>query len=262
VTPNDAPGLTVRHLHPPRIGRWTGHGHIFEAIRTFFEETMTKYSTLLLAAIAVACTTSRAPSTDTAAAHAPADPDVAVQGTGVPGGFTAITDDTTAQMTNARYASTNGSWDVTTGPAHIIFAAKDTASGSYTASATFTQLEAPHHPEGYGIIFGGKNLSSPDRSYNYFLVRGNGAFLVKTRNGAKVTDVMAWRTDAAVPKADGAGKATYRLAVRVAADSVRFLVNDKQVAAVKAGTIATDGVAGLRINHNLHVSTAPVSISR
>jgi len=223
---------------------------------------MTKYSTLLLAAIAVACSTSRTPATDTAAAHAPADPDVAVQGTGVPSGFTAITDDTTAQMTNARYVSKNGSWEVTTGPAHIVFASKDTATGSYTASASFTQLEAPHHPEGYGIIFGGKNLTSPDRSYNYFLVRGNGAFLVKSRNGAKVTDVLAWRTDPAVPKADSTGKASYRLAVRVAADSVRFMVNDKQVAAVKAGTIATDGVAGLRVNHNLHVTTAPVSISR
>jgi hypothetical protein len=223
---------------------------------------MTKYTTLLIAACAAACSASRTPATDTATAHAPADPDVAVQGTGVPSGFTAITDDTTAQMTNARYATKNGNWEITTGPAHIIFSAKDTASGSYTASATFTQLEAPHHPEGYGIIFGGKNLTAPDRSYTYFLVRGNGAFLVKSRNGAKTTDVLAWRTDDAVPKADSAGKATYRLAVRVGADSVRFVVNDKQVGAVKSGTIATDGVAGLRVNHNLHVTTSPVSISR
>lgn len=223
---------------------------------------MTKYTTLLLVAMTAACSSTRTPVTDTAAGRAPADPDVAVQGTGVPAGFTAITDDTTAQMTNARYATKNGSWEVTTGPAHIIFAGKDTASGSYSASATFTQLEAPHHPEGYGIIFGGKNLATSDRIYTYFLVRGNGAFLVKSRNGAKTTDVLAWRTDDAIPKADSAGKATYRLAVRVAADSVRFMVNDKQVGAVKSGTIATDGIAGLRINHNLHVATSPVSITR
>ena len=64
------------------------------------------------------------------------------------------------------------------------------------------------------------------------------------------------------PKADSGGKATYRLAIRVAADSVRFMVNDKPVGAVKAGAIATDGVAGLRINHNLHILTAPITISR
>lgn len=223
---------------------------------------MTKCTMLLLAAMTAACSSTRTAATDTAAGRAPADPDVAVQGNGVPTGFTAITDDTTAQITNARYVTKNGSWEVTTGPAHIIFAAKDTASGAFTASATFTQLEAPHHPEGYGIIFGGKNLTSSDRIYTYFLVRGNGAFLVKSRNGAKTTDVLAWRTDDAVPKADSAGKATYRLAVRVAADSVRFTVNDKQVGAVKSGTVATDGIVGLRINHNLHVTTAPVSITR
>jgi len=93
-------------------------------------------------------------------------------------------------------------------------------------------------------------------------VRGNGQFLVKTRNGAKTSDVLAWRADPAISKADSAGKVTYRMSVRVAADSVRFMFNDKQVAAVKAGTIATDGVAGLRINHNLHLTTSPVAIAR
>jgi hypothetical protein len=237
------------------------HGHIFEPF-ALFEETMTKYTTLLLAATIAACSAKPQPATDSAASHASADPDVAVQGSGVPSGFTAITDDTTAQITNARYVTSGSSWDVTTGPAHIIFAAKDTASGAYTASATFSQLEAPRHPEGYGIIVGGKDLGSPNRIYTYFLVRGNGAFLVKSRNGARTTDILAWRTDPGVPKADSAGKATYRLAIRVAPDSVRFLVNDKQVGAVKAGTIATDGIAGLRINHNLHVTTSPVSITR
>ena len=223
---------------------------------------MTKYTMLLLAATLAACSTKTSQTTDSAPAHPPADPDVAVQGTGIPAGYTAITDDSTAPITNARYAATGGNWDVTTGPAHIIYAGKDTASGAYTASATFSQLEAPRHPEGYGLIVGGRDLASPNRVYTYFLVRGNGEFLVKSRAGAKTTDVLAWRADAAVPKADGAGKATYRLAIKVAADSVHFLVNDKPVGAVKAGTIATDGIAGLRINHNLHVLTAPVTVSR
>lgn len=226
------------------------------------KETMTRYTTLLFAATLAACSTKPSQATDTATAHAPADPDVAVQGTGIPAGFTAITDDTTAQITNARYATKGGSWEVTTGPAHIVFAAKDTARGAYTASTTFTQLEAPHHPEGYGIFVGGRDLGSPSRAYTYFLVRGNGEFLVKSRAGAKTTDVLAWRSNPAVPKADSSGKASYRLAIRVDADSVHFLVNDKQVAALKAGTVATDGVAGLRINHNLHVTTSPIAIAR
>jgi hypothetical protein len=223
---------------------------------------MTKYTTLLLVATLAACSTKAPRTADSTAPHNAADPDVAVQGTGIPSGYTAITDDTTAQISNARYAVKDANWDVTTGPAHIIFAGKDTARGAYTASATFAQQETPRHPEGYGIFIGGRDLASPNRAYTYFLVRGSGELLVKSRAGAKTTDVLAWRANPAVPKADGQGKATYRLAIRVAADSVRFLVNDAQVGAVKAGTIATDGVAGLRVNHNLHVVTAPVTISR
>jgi len=223
---------------------------------------MTRYTTLLLAATLAACGTRTSKATDTATAHVPADPDVAAQGTGIPAGFTAITDDTTAQITNARYVTKAGSWEVTTGPAHIVFAARDTARGAYTASTSFTQLEAPRHPEGYGIFVGGRDLESRNRAYTYFLVRGNGEFLVKQRVGAKVTAVLPWRSNPAVPKADSSGKASYRLAVHVDADSVHFLVNDQQVAALKAGTVATDGVAGLRINHNLHVTTAPIAITR
>ena len=220
-----------------------------------------KYTTLLFAATIAACSTKSAGTTDSTATHN-SDPDVAAQGTGVPAGYTAVTDDSTAKITNARYATSGGNWEITTGPAHLLYAAKDSASGAYTASTTFKQMEAPRHPEGYGIFVGGRDMASPNRSYTYFLVRGNGEFLVKGRSGAKTSDILSWRSNPAVPKADSAGTATYKLAVRVAADSVRFMVNDKQVAAVKAGTIATDGVAGLRVNHNLHVTTSPLTIDR
>lgn len=224
-----------------------------------------RITAVLLAASVVACTTKKdTTTTDSAAASVAAaqDADVAAQGSGVPAGYAAITDDSTAKLTSIRFSPTGGNWDVTTGPAHIAYAEKDTASGAYTASATFVQLEAPRHPEAYGLFIGGRDLDKPTRAYTYFVVRGTGEFLVKTRDGAKTDNVVAWKKADAVPKADSAGKATYRLAVRVSTDSVRFMVNDKPVAAVKAGSIPTTGVAGLRINHNLHVLTAPISISR
>ena len=74
--------------------------------------------------------------------------------------------------------------------------------------------------------------------------------------------MIAWRADPLVEKADSTGRATYRMSIRVGADSVRFMLNDKQVAAVKAGTIATNGVVGIRVNHNLHLTTSPVAIAR
>ena len=219
-----------------------------------------RLTAILLAASLVACAKKQdTPSDSAAASH---DADVAAQGNGAPAGYSVVTDDSTAKITSIRYVPSSGNWDVTTGPAHIIYAAKDTASGAYPASATMTQLEKPRHPEAYGVFVGGRDLDKPSRTYTYFVVRGSGEFLVKARDGAKTNDVVSWSANSAVPKADSAGKAAYRLAVRVGADSVRFLVNDKQVAAVKAGTVSTNGVAGLRINHNLHVLTSPVSISR
>ena len=223
-----------------------------------------RLTVILLAASLAACAKKQDTISDSAAASVAAsqDADIAAQGNGVPPGYSVVTDDSTAKLTSIRYTSTGGNLDVTTGPAHIIYSPRDTASGTYTASATITQLEAPRHPEAYGVFVGGRDLDKPSRAYTYFVVRGPGEFLIKTRDGAKTNDVVSWTANSAVPKADSAGKATYRLAVRVAGDSVRFLVNDKQVAAVKAGTVPTAGLAGLRINHNLHVLTEPVSISR
>jgi hypothetical protein len=223
-----------------------------------------RLTTILLASSLAACATKKDTTADSAAASVAGshDADVAAQGNGVPAGYTAVTDDSTAKLTSIRFAPTGNSWDVTTGPAHIVYAANDTASGTYAASATFAQQEAPRHPEAYGLFIGGRDLGKPTRTYTYFVVRGSGEYLVKTRDGAKTTDVVKWTANPAVPKADSAGKATYRLAARVGGDSVRFMVNDKQVAAVKAGSVPTAGVAGLRINHNLHVLTAPVAISR
>ena len=223
-----------------------------------------RLTAILLAASLAACAKKQDTTSDSAAASVAAshDADVAAQGNGFPAGYSVVTDDSTAKVTSIRYLLTSGNWDVTTGPAHVIYAVKDTASGAYTANATITQLVAPRHPEAYGLFVGGRDLDKPSRSYTYFVVRGSGEFLVKTRDGPKTNDVVSWSANSAVPKADSTGKATYRLAIRAGADSVRILVNDKQVAAVKAGTVPTSGVAGLRINHNLHVLTSPVSISR
>jgi hypothetical protein len=212
-----------------------------------------------------ACTAKEAaPPVDSAAGAAAAgsDPDVNVAGGGIPAGFTARTDRPDADITGASYTASGNTWDVKTGPAHIIYASKDSASGNYTVSATITQLEKPTHPEAYGLIIGGRDLDQPGQTYTYFLVRGTGDVLVKVREGDKTRDVVKWTPSADVPKEDASGKATYALSAAVAGDSVKFSVNGRQVAAARKAGLPTDGVAGLRINHNLHVNATPVSIQK
>ena len=201
----------------------------------------------------------RAPGT---AGAAGGDTDITAGGGELPSGFTGRTDKATAKLADAKYVAAGGAWEITTGPAHILYSPRDTASGVYTAAAAIDQLEAPRHPEAYGVFIGGRDLEGAGQQYTYFLVRGGGEYLVKVRQGDGTRTVIDWKKSDAVPTQDASGTASYRLAVRVGGDSVRFLVNDRQVAAVAKGALPTDGVAGLRINHNLHVRVRPVEIKK
>ena len=48
------------------------------------------------------------------------------------------------------------------------------------------------------------------------------------------------------------------MTVHVAPDTVHFIVNGNLVTAVPKSKFPTDGIAGLRVNHNLHVSVTPI----
>jgi hypothetical protein len=232
-------------------------------------------SLALLAACATndtddAADTTAAAATDTTAMAGAMDddPDRATEGGGVPSGYLGQVDPprpgrTPASISGAQYTAANNRWEVRTGPAHIVYAAKDTASGNFTASVQMEQLENPAHPEAFGIFVGGQNLDQPEQQrYTYFLVRGGGEIMVRVREGTSTRDVIAWRPAEGIPRADASGKASYELGVQVTGDSVRFLVNDREVASVPKASLPTDGVVGMRINHNLHVMVAPVEITR
>ncbi len=189
-----------------------------------------------------------------------ADPDRNAGGGALPSGYTARTDRPDADISGAKYNVDGNEWDVTTGPAHIIYAPKDMGNGSYTASASIEQLANPQHPEAYGIFIGGRDLDKDSQTYTYFIVRSTGELAVKAREGATARDVVKWTASPDVPKADASGKAKYDLAAQVTNDAVKFSVNGKQVASVSKAGLPTDGIAGLRINHNLHVKATPVSV--
>jgi len=193
-------------------------------------------------------------------AHATADTDKNVAGGSIPAGYIARTDRTNAPVSGAKYTASGDGWEVTTGPAHIVYATKDLGNGNYTATATFDQLQAPAHPEAFGIFIGGMHLDQPNLAYTYFLVRSTGEVLVKLRDGVSTRDIIPWTMNADVPKQDASGKATYALSATVTNDAIKFSVNGKQVASVSKVGLPTDGIAGVRVNHNLHVKVSPISI--
>ncbi len=217
-----------------------------------------------------ACTSSsKDASTDTGtatpAAQAEADPDLTPTGaTGLPAGYLGRADKANTNVSEAKYTVSGNSWEITTGPAHIIYAPKDSVAGNYNVSSTIEQLAAPKHREAFGLIFGGQNLAAPTQKYTYFVVAGTGEMLVKHRDGDVTRDLIAWHKTEWVPAADAQGKQTYRLEVRVSGDSVKFVVNNVVAAAVSKSALKldTDGIAGLRVNHNLSLKATPLVVTR
>lgn len=172
----------------------------------------------------------------------------------LPSGWQARADRANAQMQNVKFVPMGDGYHVTLGPSVILYNPTQRAEGAYRARATFTQTRSPQHPEAYGLLMGGQNLDAANQDYLYFLVRGDGKFLVKHRAGAETHTLFDWTEHAAVKRADAAGKATNALAIEATAEGARFLVNGAEVAKLPRGEqLNTNGVVGLRVNHNLDV---------
>lgn len=188
----------------------------------------------------------------------------ATQGAALPPGYAAELDRAGASASDVAYTQKEpGRWEVRTGPAHILYTLADTATGKYTASATFEQVEAPAHPEAFGIFIGGSALNDPaTRKYTYFIVRGDGKYSVKARNGTDVRTITDWTASSAVPKQDAAGKALYGIKVESDGKTARVSVNGAPVTTITPKDGPISGIAGVRVNHNLHLIVTPVSIIR
>jgi hypothetical protein len=197
---------------------------------------------------------------------AQADPDKPVAGGGgsLPAGW-AMRVDGTGDAKNVKVASMGKGIHVTLGPAIILYRASTAGNGPFHTLATFTQTKPSAHAEGYGLLFGGKDLEGEGESYTYFLIRQDGSYLVKRREGGKTSDITkGWTPSPAVKKPDAKGSATNLLEVdnKLDPSKVTFKINGKDVYSTDAKAVATDGIVGLRINHNLDVHVEGFDVHR
>lgn len=183
------------------------------------------------------------------------DPDRKVAGGGaLPTGWQARLDRASAGLENVKFVTMGDGYHATLGPAAVFYHPSHTGTGEYTARATYTQTKPARHPEAYGVFVGGRSLDAATQEYLYFVIRQTGEFLVKHRAGAETHTLIDWTEHAAIRKPDASGKATNALAIDVGARELRFLVNGTEVAKLeRAASMNTDGIVGLRVNHNLDV---------
>ncbi|MGH7657932.1 MAG: hypothetical protein ACREL6_06830, partial [Gemmatimonadales bacterium] len=116
------------------------------------------------------------------------------------------------------------------------------------------QFSSGRHAEGYGILIGGSDLADPSQAYTYFLIRGDGKYLVVKRDSTETSRLVPeWTASDAIHPADSTGHARNELKVDSDGETVRFLVNDTEVYSAPASGMHSEGIIGLRVNHNLDV---------
>lgn len=196
------------------------------------------------------------------------DPTSNIRGSGkLPAGWNARFDQAGATLTQVEVRQAGTALAFRSGPAAIYWNTKDVATGTYTVSAIFEQKKSMNH-EAYGLFIGGQNLSDPTQNYLYFVIKPNtGEMIINHRNGnaRPRAIVAATPTEAINRDAPGTGAATNAIAIRVSRDSVHFYVNGKEVrtyAKSALGGAPTEGLAGLRVNHNLDIEVREFGIKR
>lgn len=182
--------------------------------------------------------------------------DQAVEGGGtLPAGWSARPDGT-GGLKNVKFVTMGSGYHVTLGPATILYRKSDRANGPFHTLATFHQTKKLEHAEGYGLFMGGEALDGKDQKYTYFLVRDDGSYLIKRRDGDKTSEITkGWTAHPAVKKGDAEGKTTNLLEIDAKQNpsKVSFKVNGQAVYAADAKSMNTKGIVGLRVNHNLDV---------
>ena len=164
-----------------------------------------------------------------------------------------------------KFMKTASGFHATNPQAAVFWHPGNTATGNYSLKGIFTLMKPSGHTNFYGLVFGGSELEGPRQTYLYFLVSQDGTWIIKRRAGNDTTqDVVAQTAHNAVKKPDASGMSTNALEVRVLADTIEYLVNGAMVHTTpKSGmTARTDGVYGVRVNHQLEVRVDGLAMSK
>jgi hypothetical protein len=159
------------------------------------------------------------------------------------------------------------------GPAAIYWNPANKAAGSYTVSATFTEpkyMSSNDHPHPYGLFIGGNKLDTDQGTFLYCTAYGNGTFIVRGMGPAPFA--MGGRrptANDAVKKAETGGSVTQEVAWVVTPDKADCKINGVVVASypkaelVGAGKLESlDGIAGIRVAHNVDVNVTGFKVGK
>lgn len=194
----------------------------------------------------------------------------AVVGAQVPAGWKQRLDRSTSASDpdaagTVKFVTQDKGFHATNPAAAVYWNPANAPTGNFTVKASFKLVKPSSHTNYYGIVFGGSNLDNANQSYIYFTVGQDGTWLLKRRDGdANAPTITAKTASDAVKKPGADGSSVNDLEVRVQANKIDFVVNGTVVHSMpKTGmTAKTDGIAGIRINHQLEVQIDNFSVAK
>ena len=178
------------------------------------------------------------------------------------------------KIADSKFAQQGAEFRINNGPAAIYWNPTHTASGSYTVSATFTEpkyMSSNDHPHPYGLFIGGANLETEKASLLYCTPYGNGTFIVRGFGPAPFAPGAGRRPipNEAVKKAETGGSVTQEVAWVVTPEKAECKINGTVVASfpkaelVGEGKLASlDGIAGIRVAHNVDVNVSNFKVTK
>lgn len=154
-------------------------------------------------------------------------------------------------------------WHITTGPAGIFYHPASTAEGTYRTETLIHLFDPQGRNEAFGLFIGGQNLDADNLSYDYFLIRNSGEYLIKRREGSETSLIQGWTPHDGIRTygPDSGDSVPNTLAVEVGDEEVGFFINGEEVERLPKSDLQTDGVVGLRINHRLNVHVGDFKVT-
>jgi len=151
-------------------------------------------------------------------------------------------------------------WHITTGPACILYNPANIVSGPFRVDAKIFLFPGDRR-EGYGIFIGGANLEDENQSYLYFLIRKDGRYLVKHREGNDTHEFFPWTENSyIVPHTGGDDPVENVLSIEASETEILFLINGNKVMSFDRARVNADGIVGLRVNHGLNLHVAEFNV--
>jgi hypothetical protein len=165
--------------------------------------------------------------------------------------------------TSSRFAMKGNDIDIMTGPNTTYWNPANTATGDFTVKATFKDLKSDAgHPHAAGLFIGGSNLDSDTPNYTYCLAYTDGSYLVRQMVGPKATTLAKKAPNPAIKGPDAKGLVTNEIAWVVKGNRAECQINGTSVAGFDKPAVTTDGIYGIRANHNISTVVTGFGIAK